>query len=250
MSLKSKSQKKSNNLLRLLLAVIIIGGIVVGYFAYRWFSRGDGARFLLLRQFFNNPDAHQDWMIQANTRCTEAPFQMPTTGYIGFVWDDSFRPGHRHQGLDIFSGKDPGVEPVYAAYDGYLSRLSDWKSTVIIRVPEDPIRPGRQIWTYYTHLANRSGESYISDEFPAGTSEVFVKAGTFLGYQGNYSGDPNNPTGVHLHFSIVRDDGKGSFRNELQIANTIDPSPYLGMQLNANNNPDKVPLCPGDAVGN
>lgn len=250
MSLKSKSQNKLNNLLRLMLAVIIVGGIVVGYFAYRWFSRGDGARFLLLRQFFNNPDAHQDWMIQAKSRCSEAPFQMPTTGYIGFVWDDSFRPGHRHQGLDIFSGKDPGVEPVYAAYDGYLSRLSDWKSTVIIRVPDDPIRPGRQIWTYYTHLANRSGESYISDEFPAGTSEVFVEAGTLLGYQGNYSGDPNNPTGVHLHFSIVRDDGQGSFRNELQIANTIDPSPYLGMQLNANNNPDKVPLCPGDVVGN
>ena len=64
-----------------------------------------------------------------------------------------------------------------------------------------------------------------------------------LGYQGNYSGDPNNPTGIHLHFSIVRDDGSGSFQNELDIRNTFDPSPYLGLALNANTAEGEVPLC-------
>jgi hypothetical protein len=49
----------------------------------------------------------------------------------------------------------------------------------------------------------------------------------------NDSGEPGNPVGVHLHFSIVRDDGKGSFRNELDSHNTLDPSPYLGLPLNA-----------------
>jgi murein DD-endopeptidase MepM/ murein hydrolase activator NlpD len=243
MSLKSTSQCKPNNLLRLALAVIIIGGIVGGYFTYRWLNRGDGRRFIYLRQFFNNPEAHPEWTIQANTSCGEAPFQMPTTGYIGFLWDDSFRPGHRHQGIDIFAGKDPGVEPVYAAYDGYLTRLPDWVSTVIIRIPEDPLRPTRQIWAYYTHMAHRSGDSYIVDQFPPGTSEIFVEAGTLLGYQGNYSGDPNNPTGVHLHFSIVKDDGNGSFLNELQISNTLDPSAYLGLPVNANTNSDEIPVC-------
>ncbi len=58
-------------------------------------------------------------------------------------------------------------------------------------------------------------------------------AGTLLGYQGNYSADPNNPVGMHLHFSIVLDDGLGKFRNELEIANTLDPSPYLGVEVNA-----------------
>lgn len=86
-------------------------------------------------------------------------------------------------------------------------------------------------------------ESFIAPEFPAGTSEVYVEAGTLLGYQGAYSGDPNNPTGVHLHISIVQDDGFGNYRNELKIENTYDPSPYFGLPLNANKNTDTIPVC-------
>ena len=70
-----------------------------------------------------------------------------------------------------------------------------------------------------------------------------VEIGTFLGYQGDYSGDPNNPVGVHLHLSIVQDDGTGHFKNELDINNTFDPSPYLGLPLNAYENRDRVPVC-------
>jgi murein DD-endopeptidase MepM/ murein hydrolase activator NlpD len=82
-------------------------------------------------------------------------------------------------------------------------------------------------------MADPYGNSFIVDDFPPGTTDRFVKAGTLLGYQGNYSADPNNPTGIHLHFSIVKDDGKGYFKNELEIKNTFDPSPYLGIELNA-----------------
>ena len=92
-------------------------------------------------------------------------------------------------------------------------------------------------------MADKNGSSYISPEFPTGTSEVFVEEGTFLGYQGDFSGDPNNPVGVHLHFSIVKDDGQGSFRNELEIANTLDPSPYLGLSLNASQNQNGIITC-------
>jgi murein DD-endopeptidase MepM/ murein hydrolase activator NlpD len=133
---------------------------------------------------------------------------------------------------------------VYAAYDGYLTRLDSWKSSLIIRIPDDPLQPGRQIWTYYTHMADENGNSYISAEFPAGTKEVFVKAGTLLGYQGNYSGTPNHPVGVHLHFSVVKDNGKGNFLNELDKSNTLDPSPYFGLPLNSQTNTDTVPVCP------
>ena len=31
--------------------------------------------------------------------------------------------------------------------------------------------------------------------------------------------------------------------NELEIENTYDPSPYLGMELNAKLNPDTIPTC-------
>lgn len=209
------------------------------------FERGAGsARSARVWEWLKNPQAHPDWAVQAGERCGDAPFQMPTSGLIGFLWDDSFRPGHRHSGLDIFGGSQAGITPVHAAYDGYLTRLADWKSTVIIRIPSDPLQPGRQIWTYYTHMASPAGESFVDAAFPPGTSEVFVLAGTLLGYQGNYSGTPGNPTGVHLHFSIVLDDGNGSFRNELEIANTLDPSPYLGIALNARQNPADLPVCP------
>ena len=85
-------------------------------------------------------------------------------------------------------------------------------------------------------MASPQGNSYISADFPPGTLEQPVEAGRLLGYQGNYSGDPGNPVGVHLHFSIVLDDGQGHYLNELQIQNTLDPSAYLGLPLNASQN--------------
>ena len=229
-------------LLRLAFGVLLIALIVASYFALPWL-RTRGAHLVRLRQWLDDPAAHPEWSVQAGQRCGQAPFLLPTDGYIGFTWGDSFRPGHSHQGVDIFGGQEPGQTPVVAAYSGYLTRLPEWKSSLIIRVPSDPLSPGRQIWLYYTHLADTAGSSYIASQFPPGTSEQYIEAGTFLGYQGNYSGDPNNPTGIHLHFSIVLDDGQGSFRNELKIANTLDPSPFLGLPLNANTHPGALAVC-------
>lgn len=231
---------------RPLVIIILVGlvaGLGIGWFLFRR-NVDTSPRSLRVMQYIRNAPSHQEWVLPAGTRCANAPFQMPTSGLIGFLWDDSFRPGHRHTGLDIFGGSEPGITPVYAAYDGYLSRLPDWKSSLIIRIPADPLQPDRQIWTYYTHLAKPDGTSLIADAFPAGTNEVFVSAGTLLGYQGNYSGTPGNPTGVHLHFSIVRDDGQGRFKNETLIENTLDPSPYFGMALNALNASADAPTCP------
>lgn len=194
--------------------------------------------------WLRNPQDHPDWPVQAGIRCGQAPFQLPTSGFIGYLWDDSFRPGHRHSGLDIFGGKGVGETPVYAAVDGYLTRLPEWKSSLIIRVPQDPLQPDRQVWTYYTHLADAFGNPLIVEDFPPGTEEVFVTAGTLLGYQGNFSGTPGAPTGIHLHFSVVLDNGSGRFLNELDIENTLDPSPYFAMNLNARSNVDEIPVCP------
>lgn len=212
--------------------------------AYLYFKfRKTSARTTQVFNWFRDPSSRPELIMTAGTRCGDAPFIFPTDGLIGFIWDDSFRVGHRHQGIDIFAGTEVGVTPVVAAYAGYLTRQSDWMSTVIIRVPDDPLQSGRQIWVYYTHMADPQGNSFISPEFPTGTAEVYVEAGTFLGYQGNYSGDPNNPVGVHLHISVVKDDGFGNFTNELEIKNTYDPTPYFGLSLNANVNPDTIPVC-------
>ncbi len=168
--------------------------------------------------------------------CPGAPFILPADGYIGLLYGDPRPPyssTHLHQGIDIFGTQPLGQTPVISAYPGFLTRLADWKSSVIVRVPQDPLQPGRQIWLYYTHMADERGTSFIAEDFPAGSHEVPVAAGTLLGHQGDYSGDPNNPVGIHLHFSVVRDDGLGSFRNELEFGNTLPLSPYLGLPLEA-----------------
>lgn len=227
---------------KLLVLVIPVAIAVAGIYLYYNDGRSS-ARTAQVYEWFSDPASRPELMMTAGTGCGNAPFIFPTDGLIGFIWDDSFRPGHRHAGIDIFAGTDVGVTPVVAAYPGYLTRQADWRSSVIIRVLDDPLQTGRQIWVYYTHMADPQGNSFISSEFPAGTEEVYIEAGTFLGYQGNYSGDPDNPVGVHLHISVVQDDGFGKFKNELDIENTYDPTPYFGLPLNAHTNPDTIPVC-------
>jgi hypothetical protein len=225
----------------LFITFMVALGTAAFYLFYTF--RPDSTRRIQAIAWIRDPSARPDLIIREGTRCNEAPFLFPSDGMVGFLWDDSFRPGHRHQGIDIFAGTDAGVTPVRAVYPGYLTRMADWESSVIVRVPDDPLRPGRQIWVYYTHMADRNGNSFIPSDFPPGTVEKYVEAGELLGYQGDYSGDPYNPVGVHLHISIVQDNGFGTFKNELEIDNTLDPSPYFGLQLNAGENSDEIPLC-------
>lgn len=241
MRLRSESSRYRRWFLAFGLALLI----VVVYFLLREYWEA-GFRFARLREYWADPEAHSDWSLKAGQRCGDAPFLQPTDGFLAFLYGDRYRDGRRHQGIDIFGPTGPeglGLTPVIAAYSGYLSRLPDWKATVIIRIPSDPLQPSRQIWTYYTHMANAAGESFVSEAYPPGIYEVFVEAGTLLGYQGNYSADPANPTGMHLHFSIVRDNGKGEFLNELEFKNTLDPSPYLGFTVYAENQPAEIVVC-------
>jgi hypothetical protein len=227
---------------KILLTLVIL--ILAGGFALRFLipriAYGSNARLASIGTWFADPSAHPEWWINVNTTCGAAPMLIPTTGFIGVGYNDSFRPGHHHTGYDIFSPDGAeNVTPILAAYDGYLTREGDWRSAVIIRHPDFPTFPGapagvpgNQIWTYYTHMASADGTvSYISPAFPAGTHDVFVKAGTLLGYQGTWSGDPSNPTGLHLHFSVVKSNPDGSYMNETDIANTYDPAPFIGVTL-------------------
>lgn len=238
-------------IVKLLLWVLVILLLIAGLATWLFPAGGLDTRSRDMRviEWIRNAQDHPDWAVKAGQRCAGAPFLIPTDGYIGYLWDDSFRPGHRHQGIDIFGAGPVGDTPVYAAADGYLTRQADWKSSLIIRLPADPLEPGRQVWIYYTHMADSQGNSLIAESFPPGAQEVFVQAGTLLGYQGNYSGTPGQPVGVHLHFSVVREDGQGRYLNELEIENTLDPSPYLGLNLNAHQNLGDIPLCAQESQG-
>jgi hypothetical protein len=132
--------RRKNTLGCLALSVLFVAALVSGYFLYRKLTT-DGTRSVKVLAWLRNPDAHQDWTVHAGKRCGDAPFIIPSDGFIGYLWDDSFRINHRHQGIDIFGGEEPGITPVYAAYAGYLTRLPDWKSSLIIRIPQDPLFP-------------------------------------------------------------------------------------------------------------
>ena len=219
---------------RTLLALILL---FVGFVLYVVLgSRGVRGRIGRIGDFMENPAAFPEWHITGGERCGDAPMLMPTSGFIGVRWNDGLAPIYQHTGFDIFGpdGSD-NVTPIYAVYDGYLTREENWRSAIIIRHPDFDALPeivgDDQIWSYYTHLASRDGEtSFISEEFPRGTREKFVEAGTLLGYQGSWSGTTERDMARHLHLSIVKTDANGNYLNETQIANTLDPTPFLGLE--------------------
>ena len=221
----------------LVVGLLAIAAAIVGWLMSSALREPQNRSFL--RWWRGSAEERAALVTVQRTACPGAPFILPADGFIGLLYGDARGPYSRanpHQGIDIFSpDRDaPGLMPVYAAYDGYITREEDWSSTLIQRVPNDPLEPERQIWLYYTHMADKDGNDFIEEAFPRGTRELFVEQGTLLGYTGNYNG--NSPRGiwVHLHFSIVLDDGSGRYLNELEFSNTVDPSPYLGMPLNGN----------------
>jgi len=206
-----------------------LGGIAVFFFSGEITSQSNNYIYRWLTDPASRPD-----LVTLRQRCGDAPFILPSDGLVGLLWADPARPYNsfrRHTGLDIFGDGDPGTVPVYAVYAGYLSRPADWLSTVIIQ-HDDPLKPGRTIWSYYTHMASRDGsDSFVDGAFPPGTERVWVEQGTLLGYQGEYNG-PSFGIALHVHVSLVKSNGSGSFLNEAKLGNTLDPSPYFGMALN------------------
>jgi peptidoglycan LD-endopeptidase LytH len=227
--------------------VLVVGVVVGGYLFVRYAGRFTSNSLPPIRQWFENPGSRAELAtVQRGVACPGAPFILPSDGLIGLLWNDPASPytiTTTHSGIDIFGDGEPGEVPIYAAYAGYLSRLESWISTVIIR-HDDPLEPGRTIWTYYTHMASRDArESFIVDDFPPGTSDEPVEQGTLLGYQGEYAGEGAAPIGLHLHFSIVLSEPEGGFRNEARVANTLDPSPYFGMNVNIAGWPERPIRC-------
>ena len=229
------------------LLVVFLG---LAFVTYRWllprFSDTRSNSNSFIARWFNDPAARPSLTTTMNqTTCPGAPFSLPSNGLIGLLWNDPAAPYtilNQHPALDVFGDGLPGTVPVYAAYDGLLTRRDDWLSSVIIK-HDDPLQAGRTIWTYYTHMAPRDGSrSFIVSEFPAGTVDKPVKRGDLLGYQGEFAG-AGVPIGMHVHFSIVMTNDDGTFKNEAVLANTLDPSPYFGMNLNIAGWPDRPIQC-------
>lgn len=230
---------------RVVIIVVILALVIllIGWFALQWY-RGNSDSNVMISRYLNNPQGNSHLETTAFTRCPNAPFIVPSEGFIGLLWRDTAAPYtalRRHTGIDIFGGRAEGTVPIVAVYDGWLTRLDDWQSTVIIR-HDDPLQAGRTIWTYYTHMASRNGaESFIHEDFPQGTYNMPISQGTIIGYQGAYS--PQFPVATHLHMSIVTSNPDGSFLNEAILENTVNPSPYFGIDLNADTSKTRPVQC-------
>ncbi len=220
---------------RTILLLTLLGALLLLAALFLNRSLGGGRATQFLDWAGGDPATRAALITVARDACPGAPFLLPADGFIGLLYADPNGPysaAAPHQGIDIFSNTEPGLTPVYAAYAGYVTREAEWRSTLIQRVPDDPLQPGRQIWLYYTHMADEQGNDFIEEAFPPGTREVWVEQGTLLGYTGDYNGGALRDVWVHLHFSIVQDDGRGGYTNELEFSNTLDPSPYLGLAVN------------------
>lgn len=233
----------------ILIGILLVVLLILAFVAVRSLRRSGQGRsnsFEPIERWFTDPASRPSLTTyRGDTACPGAPFILPSDGLIGLLWGDPASPYtilNTHSGVDIFGAGAPGTVPVYAVYGGELTRLTEWLSTVIIR-HDDPLQPGRTIWTYYTHMASKDGAtSFISSAFPPGTADQAVEQGELLGYQGEYAGN-GAPIGMHVHLSLVQSEAEGSFKNEARIANTLDPSPYFGMSLNIADLPDRPIRC-------
>ncbi len=128
-------------------------------------------------------------------------FSLSLSGSYGEI-----RPNHFHSGIDIRTEGQSG-KPVYAASDGYVSRIfvSPWGfgKAVYINHPSG-------YTTVYGHLDRFRGEiaeyaynqQYSAESFSIDvtvpTGKIQVRKGEVIGYSGN-SGSSGGP---HLHFEI------------------------------------------------
>jgi len=163
--------------------------------------------------------------------CPGAAWSFPTSGALGLRW--------YNKTLSLMGIGYDNTVPVYAVADGRLMRRTDWPDAVAI-LHDDPLNPGQQVWAFYGGMASRYGQvSYVSTAFPPGSTDVPVKAGELLGYQGSYQ-----YAWMRLHFAVVPPLSDGSFPaalvwrdrgNDLSLAQVLlqidrrDPSDYLGI---------------------
>ena len=153
--------------------------------------------------------------------CPGSAWRLPGDGSLGIQLVND--------GIDFFGNAKEANSPVYAVADGILTRRPEWVDAVAI-LHEDPLRPGEKVWAFYGGMASASGtDSFVAEDFPAGITDIPVKSGQLLGYQGTWSGTPQWPQWVHVFIALVDAHGKSSQPQNITSADLLDPAPYLGL---------------------
>ena len=159
--------------------------------------------------------------------CPAAKWRLPSDASLGLEWSEKT--------LDFFGhGKEDSIA-VYAVADGLLTRKPDWVDAVAI-LHEDPSDPTNKVWAIYSGMAAANGtDSYIVADFPPGVTDIPVKSGQLLGYQGTWSGTPQWPSWMHTFlvvFDTVRNDALPA---AIPPGGQLDPAPFMGLSVDRDN---------------
>ena len=75
----------------MLLFVIMLVAIMaaISYFVFRSYAQ-PRIHFSRLWQYWNDPERYSLWGVKAGERCGEAPFLIPTDGFVAFFWGDRY----------------------------------------------------------------------------------------------------------------------------------------------------------------
>lgn len=167
--------------------------------------------------------------------CPGVQWRLPSDGSLGIAW--------MKDGLDFFGRGKQGSIPVFAVADGMLTRLPGWVDVVAV-LHEDPLRPGKKVWAMYGGMAAANGaDSFVADDFPEGTTDLPVKSGQLLGYQGSWSETPQWPKWVHMSFAVTDGMAQESLPEDLPAEDTLDPAQYLGLIVESGNESPQPLKC-------
>ncbi len=166
-------------------------------------------------------------LVPTPEKCANAPWRLPTDAQFGLRWTTDTHP------LQFLGRGAPGKVPVVAVADGLLTRRADWDHFVAVQ-HDDPLKPGKKIWTVYSGMASEQGvTSYISANFPKGTSAKPIKKGEVLGQQGMYAGNPDS-LWLNVTFAVAAAAPNGDLPDTepgALLQSAIDATPYLGLTL-------------------
>jgi hypothetical protein len=156
-------------------------------------------------------------------KCVNAPWRLPSDAQYGVRWNFGAYD------LQFLGRGNQGKVPVVAVADGLVTRRADWDNMVAVQ-HDDPLKPGKKIWSLYFGMASEQGaQSYISEQFPKGTVAKPIKTGEVIGQQGMFSGQAFSMW-LNVAFGVVEAKPNGNLPDDV-LGSTVDPGPYLGLEL-------------------
>ena len=174
--------------------------------------------------------------VSAPSECSAGAWPLPTRATMGYRYENGW--------LSLYGAGPEGTVPVVAVAPGEVFRPEGFPEGSLAVIHEDPKNPAKRVILYYTEMQSyRKGEPLISEKIPLGATSLGVTAGETLGYQGMWSGRPNQQDWLHVTLGIAPYDSQfleetGKLEDKL-----VSPAEYFGIQLDPDSRHVKPVIC-------